>query len=171
MVTLRVSKGWLGSDKSAAARSEFLALMDAIDDDLPLVRALQRLLEPFAHVTTIAQGETYATLLHFPVWIDNLCTAFEAMEAEAHNVADFRNEYERSYRKEVFEGATFFRNELMRSTRFGPMLSTPSLALRAAALSPMYGHFSFVAESVRNQVWERLARDAKQWRSIRFRFV
>jgi hypothetical protein len=52
-------------------------------------------------------------------------------------------------------------HDIEREKRFGELLTTASLPLRAAALTPHYAKLNFVRATVREEVWSKLAADAK----------
>jgi hypothetical protein len=111
--------------------------------------SLRRLLEPIAQVTVRAQANRYATLPHFAHWIHLIQSAWTRI-ANGDLIMD-----------ETRDAAKFLLSKLNDRDRFGDLFTSPSLPLRAAALSPFYGHLDFVPdERVRDAVWDSLFRDA-----------
>jgi hypothetical protein len=159
-------------------KAEMKEAMFAILGSLPQLRAIACLLEPFATLTTVAQGEHYATLAHVPLWIVNLKTSLECLREEANALAldsDRANDAEcllPSWAKAkatcefVSAGATFLLDEVARRFDCIHSVEKPHPAMKAALLCPQYASpksalAAHVSLELRDAVWKALKADAR----------
>lgn len=87
--------------------------------------------EPTYSVTIMAQKEKYATLCHAAHWVATLMKHFNVLANDSAFVC-------RNTARELLL-------EMEREDRFGRMLTTPNIALLAAAITPHHHSLSFVA--------------------------
>jgi hAT family C-terminal dimerisation region len=113
--------------------------------DVRPFREMFSLLQPFADVTVLAQGERYPTLCHVPAWIHSIRSSLEAFEEETLSKEAWQ------LREALLDGI---------NQRFDFIFSASSMATCAAALTPAHGTLPMLDEDVRDAVWTELVEHA-----------
>jgi hypothetical protein len=111
--------------------------------------ALVAQLEPLQNITVASQSEYFAILCHLPHWIDVLQRQLEEL-ATSDGV------------KAAAEAVQSMLDDIARRKKFGDLLNTTSLPLRAAALTPHYASLDFGSadDALRDPIWKQLEHDA-----------
>lgn len=109
---------------------------------------LKQLLKPFYEITILAQKKSVATLQFVPRWIDHIQMSLARLSTSAEETVILR------------EMADYANQRC--SARFNMFTSSANLSLCAAALTPYTCglQFTFMNDSLKKAVWNKMERDA-----------
>jgi zinc finger BED domain-containing protein 1 (E3 SUMO-protein ligase ZBED1) len=102
-------------------------------------------LKPFAQATDIAGGEKYPTLSLIPVLVNIIRSTLSTNNSK--NEGEIVQELKAALLMAL-------------DNRFSKLFTESSLALKAAAIHPLYGSLPWVSEEVKDAVWEGLLEEA-----------
>jgi len=138
-VLLLTLRGELNPERSATLDDEREFDDFITPDEVKVLASYVKALAPIAEFVNDIEGEKYVTLCAVPV---PYLRCLRALVADAND--------------DPATAALKLRLHESLTTRLGHIVQGPNLALAAAALSPAYGHLTFVTASVRKEMLDTL---------------